>query len=202
MFNDRAATRQLKRYRRKGPSRTTRLLVDHLEAAGVQGLTLLDIGGGVGAIQHALVEAGARRVTGVDASPAYLSVVREEADRLGYGARAEQHLGDFVERAEALDEADIVTLDRVLCCYPAMEKLVRLSAERARKLYAVVFPRDDWWVRALLVLPNLFMRLTRNPFRVFVHPSMAVEQAALAEGLRRRYRKKTAIWQVVVYERP
>ena len=26
--------------------------------------------------------------------------------------------------------------------------------------------------------------------------------ALLAEGLRRRYRKKTAIWQVVVYERP
>jgi magnesium-protoporphyrin O-methyltransferase len=202
VFNDRAATRQLKRYRRKGPSRTTRLLLDHLQAAGVRGLTLLDIGGGVGAIQHRLLDAGASRATGVDASPAYLAVATEEADRRGHAARAEQHLGDFVEKASDLGEADIVTLDRVLCCYPAMEQLVRLSAERARKMYAVVFPRDDWWVRALLAVPNAFMRLTRNPFRVFVHPSMAVERTVLAEGLRRRYRKKTAIWQVVVYERP
>ena len=165
-------------------------------------MTLLDIGGGVGAIQHGLLDAGARRATGVDASPAYISVASEEADRRGHGGRVEQHLGDFVEKAADIGEADIVTLDRVLCCYPAMEKLVRLSAERARKMYAVVFPRDDWWVRALLVVPNLFMRLMGNPFRVFVHPSIAVERAVLAQGLRRRYRKKTAIWQVVVYERP
>ncbi len=58
MFDRRAAERELRQYRAAGPGGTTRLLIDALKAEGVAGLTLLDIGGGVGAIQHELLRAG------------------------------------------------------------------------------------------------------------------------------------------------
>src|SRR3989304_4688720 len=88
MFDRRAAERELRQYRAAGPGGTTRLLIDALKAEGVAGLTLLDIGGGVGAIQHELLRAGARSATAVDASSAYLDAARAEGARLGAGGRA------------------------------------------------------------------------------------------------------------------
>ncbi len=164
-------------------------------------MTVLDIGGGVGAIQLELLEAGATLATGIDASPSYVTVAEAEARRRGFDDRVQHHVGDFVDWADELEDADIVTLDRVVCCYPAMERLVALSARRARRFYGLVFPRDDWWVRLFMVVPNLFMHMTRNPFRVFVHPTEAVEAAVSGQGLRRRYHRKTAVWQVILYER-
>lgn len=202
LFNRKRAARDLKRYRKSGPSKTTGWLVDHLLAQGVEGLTLLDIGGGVGAVQHALIaNGGVVKADSVDASPAYVAVAREEARRRGHEDLVRHLVGDFVDHAEEVAEADIVTLDRVVCCYPAMEELVRLSAERARRFYALVFPRDEWWIRALLSVPNLFLRVTRNPFRVFVHPHDALERVIHHQGLRERFGRTTTFWRVAVYER-
>ena len=55
VFDERQAKKDLKQYRKKGPSSTTRILVEAIKAQGVQDLSLLDIGGGVGAIQHGLL---------------------------------------------------------------------------------------------------------------------------------------------------
>lgn len=202
LFNRKRAARDLERYRKSGPSKTTGWLLSHLLSEGVDGMTLLDIGGGVGAIQHALIaHGGVVEARAVDASPAYVDVAEEEARRRGHDDRVRHYVGDFVDYAGQLLGADIVTLDRVVCCYPAMEELVRLSAERASRFYALVFPRDDWWVRALMVFPNLFLRITRNPFRVFVHRHADMERVILGQRLRRRFRRRSAFWQVAVYER-
>lgn len=58
VFSARRARKDLARYRKKGPDKTTRLLIDALRAAGVEGKTLLDIGAGIGAIDHDLLDAG------------------------------------------------------------------------------------------------------------------------------------------------
>lgn len=70
-FDRKRAARELKDYRAHGPQPTTRAMIHLLRRAGVDGSTLLDIGGGIGAIQYDLLEAGAREVTAVDASSAY-----------------------------------------------------------------------------------------------------------------------------------
>ena len=44
--------------------------------------------------------------------------------------------------SDEIEAADVVTLDRVICCYPDMEALVGRSAERALRLYGLVHPRD------------------------------------------------------------
>ncbi len=206
-FDRKTAARELKRYRRAGPTRSTRLLLEALRAADGFGRmrTLLDIGGGVGTLHHELLDsgmgAGVESAVHVDASTAYLAAAREEAERRGHVERVEFRHGDFVELAGGLDDADMVTLDRVICCYPAMEELVGRSVARARELYGLVYPRPVWWVRFGIPLANLWFQLRRSPFRVFLHPPEQVDAVVRRGGFERRSEARTWLWQVVVYGR-
>ena len=201
VFSRGVARSDLDSYRRKGASRQTHMLLAALRTAGVEGRKLLDVGGGVGAIQHELFAAGLDSAMQVDASSAYLAASREEAARRGHAERVTYIHGNFVDVADTLDSADYVTLDRVICCYPDMPALVSRSAARARQLYALVYPRDRWWSRLGIHLLNLTFWLRRNPFRVFVHPSAQVDALAVAAGLKLRSRQFAGLWQVVVYAR-
>ena len=131
LFNEQLVSKELTQYRIKGPEKTTRMMIDALKTGGIQGLSLLDIGGGVGAVQHELIEAGLKHAIDVDASKSYIHAAREEATRRGIADRVSFQHGNFVDLAAQITPADIVTLDRVVCCYPDMEKLVGLSAARA-----------------------------------------------------------------------
>lgn len=200
-FNQKEAAEDLKRYRQSGPDETTRLLINALVAEGVEGMTLLDIGGGVGAVQNELLKAGVSRATSVDASTAYIEAAKEEAQRRGHADRICFQHGDFVDLAPDIPPADIVTLDRVICCYHDMQRLVGLSSARARKLYGVVYPRDTWWTKIGLPMMNFFYWLRRTPFRVFAHPTAEVDAIVQGNGLQERFYRKTFVWQVAVYAR-
>ncbi len=200
-FDSWTAASDLRRYRGKGPLPSTRILLQALRREGIGGMTLLDIGGGVGAIHHELLDSGASSATHVDASTAYLAAAREEARRRGHESRVRLLYGDFVELAPEIPPADIVTLDRVICCYPEMERLVGLSAARARRLYGLVYPRDTWWMRRTFPLMNLYHRARRCPFRVYLHPTEAVDEVTRGEGLEQVFYRATVVWQVVVYAR-
>ncbi|HEU5347406.1 MAG TPA: methyltransferase domain-containing protein [Ktedonobacterales bacterium] len=201
IFDSEMASRELRSYQRNGPGRTTQLLVDALRAEGVAGASLLDIGGGVGAIPLGLLASGLRSATDVDASGAYLAVARAEAQRRGYDGQVTYHHGNFVELAHTLESADIVTLDRVICCYHDMPALVKESTAKARRLYGLVYPRDDWWVRLGITAENTFLRVRRQLYRAFVHPVRAVDTIVRDAGFVQRFFHRGAIWQVVVYAR-
>ena len=201
LFGERTARRELKRYRRKGPVRTTRMLVDAIRPRLREGWTLVDVGGGIGVIQHELLEAGAARAVQVDASPAYLEASREEATRRGHGDRVEHVYGDFTALAGSVDEADVVTLDRVICCYPDMERLVESSAAKARHLYGLVYPREHAVVRLFMAFANLYMRLRRSAFRTYVHPGAAVDALVRRLGFEPVSHDGTLVWRVVTYAR-
>ena len=200
-FTDAVAERDLARYRRKGPNGPTRRLLDGIRATGVSGATLLDIGAGVGAITHELFGAGIARATLVDASAAYVAAAREEAERRGELDRLEIRTDDFVAVASQLSPSDIVTLDRVLCCYPDMQGLVLLSTSKARKLYGVVYPRDGWWIKLGMAAVNGFCRLRGNAFRVHVHSVAAIDREIRRAGMKRRLLHRGLIWEVGLYER-
>jgi 2-polyprenyl-3-methyl-5-hydroxy-6-metoxy-1,4-benzoquinol methylase len=164
-------------------------------------MTLLDIGGGVGAVQHALLREGLQHATDVDASAAYLAAARSEAQRLGLAEKITYHHGNFVDLADEIPPADLVTLDRVICCYPDMEQLVSLSAAKARKHYGLVYPRHTWWFKIFMKLGNFYFRLSKNPYRMFLHPTESVEAVLRSLGFTRRSHTQTMIWQVFVYSR-
>lgn len=170
-------------------------------AEGIEGASVLDIGGGVGAIPHRLLRSGARRATEVDASGAYLRAARDEAERQGHMDRIDFRHGDFVELAPDIAQHDVVTLDRAICCYGDMPALVSASADRAGRLYGVVLPRDAWWNHMGIFLVNAGLRLFRSSFRVFVHPTEAVERRLREQGLERIFRRRRLVWQVAVYAR-
>jgi predicted TPR repeat methyltransferase len=201
LFNQKEAENKLKAYRKDGPAKTTRMLIEALEAEGIGGTTLLDIGGGVGAIQHELLKIGVMQATGVDASTAYVKAAQEEAEHQGHADRITYHHGNFVDLAPQIAPADIVTLDRVICCYHDMQALVGLSVAKAERLYGLVYPRDTWWMRVGISLANLYFRVSRNPFRTFIHPTQAVDALVRGSGLEQRFYKKSGLWQVVVYAR-
>ncbi|MCI0344683.1 MAG: hypothetical protein L0221_04455, partial [Chloroflexi bacterium] len=110
-FDARDARNLQQSYRRNGPGRTTRALAGALAPDGTAGLTVIDIGGGVGGLQHLLLDGGATSALDVDASGPYIEVAREEAERRGYGDRATFRHGDFVALEGELDAADVVGLD-------------------------------------------------------------------------------------------
>ena len=154
-YSEKLATSELRKYREKGPIPSTRALIEALNAEGVEGSTLLDVGGGIGAIQHELLAAGVASATSADASAPYLAAAREESDRRGHGGRVTYLHGDFVELAESVPPADIVTLDRVINVYPDWQRLVEVSAEHAQRLYGLVYPRDRLMVRLVIFTMNL-----------------------------------------------
>jgi SAM-dependent methyltransferase len=203
-FGERTAKREARRYRAKGPETTTRWLIEGLRGGpdgDVAGLTVLDIGAGVGAVHLALLEAGAGGAIDVDGSPAFIAAAKKEALRVGVAHRVRHEAGDFVDLAGGIEPADLVALDRVVCCYPDMAALVGLSAARASSRYGLVYPRDVWWIRGAGAVLNAVMRLIRQRTRVFIHKTADVEALVEAAGLTRRFFRQGLYWQVAVFER-
>ena len=201
IFDNKTAKKELRRYLRRGHKKTTRLLLDEIKKDGVSGLTLLDIGGGIGVISFDLLESGLECSVSVDASPAYQSVVRGEAERRGVAEKVEQVFGDYTEVCDGISDADIVTLDRVVCCYPDMEKLLDRSVDKSRRYYGLVYPRDRWMVRLAVHLGNLYFRMRRNDFRTFVHSPEVMDAGVRGKGFRVIAKRQTVAWEVAVYER-
>lgn len=200
-FDGKVAERDLRRYRRRGADVTTRLLLEELRRQPLEGRRLLDVGGGIGVISAELADTGVASVTMVEASPAYLEVARREVGSR-YGSRPTQFIiGDFAAIANTLPKADVVTLDRVVCCYPDGEALLGKAAERTLHLFAFTYPRDRWHVRMMIALENFWRRMTGKKFRAFVHPPPRMEAVLEAAGLVRDARRETFVWILELYRR-
>jgi magnesium-protoporphyrin O-methyltransferase len=200
MFDAKTAERDLRDYLRGGPDRSTRMLVRALAEGGVADRTLLDIGGGIGAVQLELLAAGAASATDVDISAGYIGVARREAERRGLTDRTAYRQGDFAAIADTIGAADLVALDRVICCYPDLEALTRRAADHARERLGVVHPQDRWWLRAGAAAMNTVGRLFRRPL-FYVHRTARLEAILLAAGLEREQSAASGLWRVAVYRR-
>ena len=201
VFSLKAAEEDLRRYLRQGPDPSTRSLISAIESQGIDGASVLDIGGGIGAIQLELLAAGAATTESVDATPSYVAVARAEAERRGYGARTRHLEGDFVALANEVEPADVVTLDRMVCCYSDMPRLVGRSLEHARRMIGLVYPRDTWWTRAMARAMALFHRLTRDPVRWYIHSESTLDALIRGAGFERRVLRRHVLWQVALYVR-
>ena len=201
LFDDRAARRELAAYQRNGPSGTTRRLIEAIRSEGVDGASVLDIGGGVGIIGAELLGAGASTLTDVDASRAYAATARAELERRGFGDRISVHHGDFVRIAGDIAPVDIVTLDRVVCCYGDWATLVDRSTEHAQRLIGLVYPNDRWWMRLVVDAGNLVMRLFRQQFRFYVHPEREIDARIRGAGFERPFHHRSIGWQTAIYHR-
>lgn len=177
-------------------------MVEHAARAGVEGARVLEIGGGVGKLQAELVKAGAASGEVVELVPAYERYAREVAHAVGIDDRTTFRVVDILESPQAVDSADVVLLNRVVCCSPDGVALTAEAGRHTRRLLILSYPRDLAPIRAVVSLQNLAFRLLRRTFRVFVHSPRAIAAAAESAGLQLTDTAALGVWEVVVLQRP
>lgn len=200
-FGEDSAKADVKSYRRRGPANQTKLILNAIRSLKLQNAELLDIGGGIGTIHHELLGNVAIEATHVDASSAYLKEAKQEAVRRGHGDQVSFIHADFTDVAPHLPPADIVTLDRVVCCYPNFRALLTAAAEHSRRALVLTYPRQTWYTRFGLGVINFFQRLRKDPFRVFLHPISEMDLLLKRAGFERVSRRRLFVWEMALYQR-
>jgi len=201
VFSERSARAEAKRYRRKGLDSTSRRIVDFLKTHGVEGKTVLEVGGGIGAIQIELLKAGASRAVSVELTPTYEDVASGLLREAGLADRVERTVMDFAQAAGQVNSADIVILNRVICCYPDMPRLTGAAADHARQLLVMSFPRQAWWLKVGLAMGNFLLTLLRREFHIFLHPPKKVVATSREHGLEPVLDEEGVIWEVTALRR-
>jgi magnesium-protoporphyrin O-methyltransferase len=200
-FTEAIAECDLGRDRRGKLNAPTRKLLRALRDHAPEPASVLDVGGGVGVMLHELLPGRATTATYVEAASAYLRVAREEAVQRGYASRVRFLHGDFLDLVEGVPPAEVVVLNRVVCCYPDAERLLTAASGRSLHWVAMSYPRDGWFVRLGDRFANWQRQRRGDPFRTYVHEEDRIHEALLRAGFERRVRCATPLWRVALYDR-
>jgi magnesium-protoporphyrin O-methyltransferase len=201
MFNNRFAKRMATRYRKKGLDKTARRMVDLVAERGLQGATVLEIGGGIGEIQLELLRLGAESATNLELSPSYDADANALIEEAGFTGRVSRRLVDIADDPSAVEPADVVVLHRVVCCYPDYAKLLGVAADHARRQLVFSHPPRNAAARAVVAIQNLLQHLSGRQFRAFAHPPAAMLAVLAERGLSPIVVHRGPVWQVAAATR-
>ncbi len=176
-------------------------MVAAASAAGLDGARVLEIGGGIGTLQSALLVAGAAKGEIVELVGAWAPYAHDLARERGLEERTTFRVADVLESPEAVEDADVVLLNRVVCCSPDGIALAGRAARLTRRTLVLSFPRDVIWVRVGLRLVNIGMRLLGRSFRVFLHSPSALVSSAEAGGLALAESGNGRLWAFAAFRR-
>ena len=200
IFGEKSARRALGRYLRKGLGGSDApRIADWAAEQGLDGATVMEVGGGIGQIQAELVRRGAARGTVVEVVADYEDAARELATATGIADRTAFVLADLVETPDAVGPADIVVLRRVVCCTPVGPAVLGAAAGLASRTLLASYPRDRAGVRVVVRLQNGLLALMRKRFRTFVHPPRELERAAEKHGLRLARVERGFVWETAQF---
>ena len=197
LFDEKTAKKQYKSYIKKGPSRVTKKLIGQLATQNT-GKTLLDLGGGIGALQWWFLNNKGEKTIGVDASSGYIALATEHAAKTGLDNRTTYITGDFTEVAPALPEVDTITLDKVICCYPNYKDILETASQKATVI-ALSYPMDGIIASAFRSLGVLYMKVKKNPFRPYVHNVSDIRLTMETLGYKRVLHSLSFPWNVETY---
>lgn len=206
-FDDWASANARRARGRETVAGVTGSLLGALEETGLTGRSVLDVGCGVGDLALATVARGAARAHGIDLGAVAVTRARELSRERGLADRVTFEVGDGA--TASLPPADVVVLNRVVCCYPDVEDLLANALSAARSVFAVTAPADRGvsgiWNRVDQWCSNHWYALRRakfGSFRVFVHDVDRIDATVRAAGfgLARRGRRRV-VWEMVVYTR-
>lgn len=200
VFDAKHAQSKARAYTRKGLTGDARRIFDFVRNKMSPGYSVLEVGGGVGEIQLELLRAGAAHAINVELATQYETAASQLIRERKVADRVERHVGDFVRDAAEVPSADVVIMNRVICCYPEAGALVAAAADHARRYLIVTFPLDRWYVRWGVAAANK-LRFRDSTFRGFVHPTSVVLSSAWGSGLRPVEHHRGLIWQRIVFER-
>ena len=201
IFNKSKAAKEAKGYLSKGLGRRATMVLEFLSDQNVSGASILDIGCGVGSLHIELLKQGAGSATGVEVSQSYVEAATSLSGSLGFQDATQYHMGDFVDLEADIPPADMVVLDRVVCCYPDMKGLIECSTRHAQSLYVLTYPRRTWWMRIGARALNIGLAATRREFRFFLHHPKEIWATIEAAGFSLIQSGKQGPWEVASYRR-
>ncbi len=162
---------------------------------------MLEVGGGIGAIQIELLKAGAARASSIELTPTYEEVAARLVDEAGFSGRVDRKVMDFADAAGQLEAADVVIMNRVICCYPDMPRLAGAAADHARRLLVMSYPKRAWWTTAGLAIANVILWATRREFHIFLHRPGQILATSERHGLKRVLDDPGLLWTVAALSR-
>jgi hypothetical protein len=199
LFDSRAARNNLRHYDKHGLNKMARRMVEYLKGRGLDGHRIIEVGGGIGAVQVELLKAGAVNAINVELSDGYEEVAAQLVSREGLDGRVERRIGDFTEIARGM-EADDVIMNRVICCYPHMERLMNAALSASRQFVAATFPRDRMMFHVYVGLEDLYNRMRGVDFRAYIHPPQDILETATRAGYEVAFNECDFMWHGVVFE--
>src|SRR3989475_13194188 len=201
-FDDLAHDRCCK-YKSNGLTASSQVLLDFISKNGLVGKTVLEIGCGTGFFALETIRSGAVSCLGVDLSSAAIHEANEFAKESGLQDRARFEVanGASIQRPTA----DIVVMDKVLCCYPDADSLLKTASASSIGLLGFVVPRDEGLIKPAMRigigLINLVERLRKTGFRLYLHPLSSLDGLLIDNGFQRSSKAKSRFWLVFLYER-
>ncbi len=201
VFFTRRSARYLRRFRKRGLAREQKLLLRGIGEIPPGGWSVLEIGCGIGALVLHLLRAGATTATLIDAAAGMIRNAGLLLSDSGYAGRADLITGDFLEVGAGVAPADIVVLDKVVCCYGDIDRLLDLSLSKTRQLCALTWPRDLFSLRAAAAMLQLLARLLGWKFHPFWHDWKSMRGSILAAGFSPVYEGNAGVWSVGVFRR-
>src|SRR5438270_13808406 len=200
-FDDLAHDRCCK-YKSNGLTSSSQVLLDFIFKKGLLGKTVLDIGCGTGFFALETLRQGASSCIGVDLSSAAIHEANEFAKESGLQDRAKFEVANAASTQHA---ADIVVMDKVLCCYPDADSLLKTASASSSDLLGFVVPRDEGLMRPVMRigtgLINLVEMLRRTGFRLHLHPLHSLDRLLLDNGFQHSSKTKSRFWLIFLYKR-
>ena len=201
IFDKSRAAKESRKYIRKGLDRRATMVVGCLRDQGVSGASILEIGCGVGSLHLELLKQGAGSAIGAEVSESYVDAAAGLSRTLGFQDATQYHMGNFVDLEEGIPSADLVVLDRVICCYPDMKGLVTASTRHTQRLYILTYPRQTWWMRVGAWALNFGLTAIRREFRFFLHDPKEIGATIEAAQFSLIQSAKHGHWEMAAYRR-
>lgn len=200
------AKRYSRRFRKRGLSKEQQYLVTGIMETASRDKkfnpgTVLEIGCGIAGLLITLLRKGTVSATGIDASQGMIEKAKENAAHSGLSKQTEFFHGDFAAMESSISPAEVVILDRVLCCDGNPELLIRQSASKATGVYAVSFPRDFLPVRVFIKTGIAIAKLFPFQFTPYYHEPRLLCRWIEEQGFSAYYSRHTFLWQVMVYRK-
>ncbi len=190
-------------YKKQGLSSSSKILMSYLVERGVADKTLLDVGCGTGAFSIEALKNGAASCVGVDLSPVMVETANELAVASGFRDRAKFAVGDIAADEQA--SSDIVVMDKVVCCYPDVDRLLENASRACKGILVLTVPRDEGVVKAMVRLwtfiDDIVEKLRGRRLHWYLHSLKKMDRTLRESGFVRTKKQGSWFWLVLLYER-
>jgi magnesium-protoporphyrin O-methyltransferase len=200
LFDLKTAQKQYRKYIKKGPGRVTQKIIDQLSNFSIhQEDVLIDVGGGIGALQWWFLSQNGKNTVGVDASSGYQKIANKHALDLNLSDRSTQLFGDFACLELSALKGNYVTLDKVICCYPDFKSVLQKAVNTHPEVISLSYPLHGYLASIIRGFGVLFMKILGTSFKPYVHNGKHVQLLLIDLGYQLKYQDILFPWRIQTF---